>query len=295
MDAYQRYQATVLPPSTDLGKNFSDGRVMAIVPHDADGVITHVEPRKRSRDDPNGWPLPWSFDDETDSESILRIDVILTTPVADPPAIVGVFLLYDARPRDKEREDVREAGSIGGVVMTALANDVDLGTRRAKASLEVPLASRLGWCRGSQCVVRAPTVLRPVFEPRLANGDVNAARWDRIATGPQLGQSPEPDEPRALEGTQEVEASRIPLTAVLDSASPETVPADNDLLLWRSTGELTSPRAKITDSDRALTQQNAIFVAGVEVGVATALAPWALQLLFEFVTHRRQLRRQRTE
>jgi hypothetical protein len=247
-------------------------------------VITHVEPRVR-QDGPDVFWRPG-----IGGSSVLRINVILTTPLTQPPAVVGVVLLHDAEPRDSHQGTVRDVGPLHGTGITAPADVVDRNTGNAMASIKVELSSRLGWCRGSQCVLASPTVLRPVHEPRLATGDVAAIRWHRIASRRQPWETPEPDEPKALEGTQEVEAGRVPLTATLDSTTPAATPTDNDSILWRSNGELNEPVAKITDNDLALAQQNAIFLAGVEVGVATALVPWGFQLLFELAAARRRRR-----
>lgn len=271
LDAYQRYQRAVhTEPRWE-----TSGSVQALVPQAADGIRTRVTLGIRSTIDTVHPKIG------AEGDPRLQIEVILTTPPTQPAESVGILLTGSARDQ----------------FIVVQADGIDQETGHAVASVNVDVDTRFDWCQRSQCFVTAPTVLPPVIAPwlRSATGDATEAErkgwWDRF-TDPLHR-----NEPQRLNGTQEVNAGYLPLTATLVSASPATTfpkregdRSYQDRLQWSSSGELTV-LGKITDSDREAAQQNSVFIAGLEIGIATSLIPWALQMLIELGLNRARPRR----
>jgi hypothetical protein len=287
--AYRTYQRDIKPKiRTDVVRP-SYGSVQAVVASGEAGVITKVLLGGGGLGAVQGW-YP---DVDRRNVHVLSIEVILPTPPTEPPVVAAIILRGDvvagdgfiggqsvARGRDGPFYDVF-VGSAGGV---------DQETGRARGSFRIETRVQYGWCVRTQCYIEAPTVEPPVLEPKLAaaKGDPRAdigPWWNRFVNPPLLHQ-----EPATVAGTLIVDAGRIPLSATLASISPPATIANNQRLIWQSDARFTAV-ASLVEGELEATRQDRVFLAGVEIGAATALIPWGMQLLFDIVPSRRTRRR----
>ncbi|MEO3927727.1 hypothetical protein ABGB07_28240 [Micromonosporaceae bacterium B7E4] len=299
VDAYKRYQTTI-PAGQEPGVLWDWGEVQAVVPTSGGQMVTSVRPGIEIDDatfERDGLDaMPWFPKADNKYPQHITVSVTLPRPVAKTPELVGIILRGMARnhgplpgpyPGGSRGVMAASGGLRDGVVVVAPADTQD-PAGNATAIVSIVVSSRMGWCKGKQCFIRTPTVLAPLWEPQLAaaNGDaqatVNANWWDRILS-PALYK----DKPKKVSGMQRIDLGAIPLSADLASVLPPAEPTRPGLIQWNSDDEITG-FAKFTDNDLESTQQNDLFIAGVEVGIATALAPWGMQLLLEVMLSRRR-------
>ncbi|MBB5866690.1 hypothetical protein F4553_000069 [Allocatelliglobosispora scoriae] len=279
--AFLTYQRDINPNVTTDIVRPTFGTVQAVVASAAPGVVTVV-----SFDAVKGWDP--HADADPRGRHLLSVEVILPAPPTDPPTVAAIILRGDvvavnefisgpatAKYRENSEYDV----------YVAAAADADPQTGRAVARFRVETRAQYGWCGRTQCFIQAPTVDSPLLEPRLAaaNGDprVDIGSWWRTYTNPQ----PLHNEPTTVAGTLIVEAGRLPLTATLASSSPPASMTNNQRLEWRSDARF-SATATLTEGEMEATRQDRLFLVGVEIGAATALIPWGLQLLVDLAPTR---------